>query len=499
MDTWTNKPNIYEINTRVWLKELTESLEKNIDLSNVPEDILKSFSDAGFNALWLMGVWKPSVIGREVAKNHEGLKNEFLGALPDLKESDILASPYAVGDYTVSDALGGDEGLKKFRKSAEKYNLKIILDFVPNHTGMDFPWVTEHPDYYIQGTVEDFQRDPHTFFNAGSNKNPIILAHGKDPYFPAWTDTAQLNYFNPDLRKAQIKLLNHLADICDGIRCDMAMLMMNEIHIQVWGDRLFGAKNSVIPNEFWAEAIKEVKTTHKNFLFIAESYWMKEGLLQQLGFDYTYDKALYDWLKEDDINSIKNYVSSFYDYQKKCIRFIENHDEPRAANTFSIEQNKTSALITSTLPGAMLWHEGQLEGFKVRCPVQLGRRRKEAVNTELKSYYTKLLDTLKSDAFHKGDWLNYQPLMAWEGNYSNNNFLIWSWQSGKEFYLAVANLSPFRSQCYVKLQEESIHNGINTLTDSLSSDVYERSGTELCDKGLYLDIEPWHRHLFKIS
>ena len=499
MNTWTKNPNIYELNTRVWLKELSEDIGEKINLSNVPEDVLKYFSDTGFDALWLMGIWKPSLTGREIAKNHGGLRGEFLNTLPDLKEDDILASPYAIGDYTVNEALGGNEGLKKFRKSAKKHNLKIILDFVPNHTGMDHPWISQHPEYYVGGNISDLNADPHTFFNAGDNENPVIIAHGKDPYFPGWTDTAQLNYFNNGLRNTQIELLDHLADICDGVRCDMAMLMLNEIHIQVWGERLFSGNTSEIPGEFWSEAIKKIKEKHADFLFIAESYWMKEGFLQQLGFDYTYDKALYDWLKTNDIHAIKNYVSNFEDYQNKCIRFIENHDEPRAANTFSNEHNKTSALIAATLPGAMLWHEGQLEGFKVRCPVQLGRRRKEPICSELKPYYLKLIKTLSTTAFHEGKWQQYQPFMAWEENYSNNNFLIWSWHSKNDFYLAIANLSPFRSQCYVKLPQEHMHPGINTLTDLLSTDVYERSGDELCEKGLYLDIEPWYRHLFKIS
>ena len=499
MNLWVNNPNIYELNTRIWLKDLSERFGKNIDLSNVPGEVFKEFANMGIDALWLMGVWKPSEIGREIAKNHEGLRGEFLRTLPDLKEEDIVASPYGIGEYVASNFLGGNEGLSKFRKQAIKYGLKIILDFVPNHTGLDFPWIKQHPEYYIRGDVQDLQNDPSAYFNASSEKKPLIIAHGKDPYFSAWTDTAQLNYFNPDLRKAQINLLCSLAEICDGIRCDMAMLMLNEIHLQTWKDKLVTGNLTEFPGEFWEEAIKSVKSKYPDFLFIAEAYWQKEGELQRLDFDYTYDKALYDWLKEADRHSVFNYISQFEDYQKKCIRFIENHDEARAGNVFGNEHNKTAALIASTLPGAMLWHEGQFEGLKVRCPVQLIRRFKEEINTDLKVYYSELLKVISSKAFHEGEWTLYYPENAWEGNFSNNNFLIWSWNFENEQYLVVANLSPFRSQCYVRLSDNYIKKGLRTLKDLLSDAVYERDGEEICGKGLYLDIGEWQRHLFKID
>ncbi len=499
MSGWIKNPCIYEINTRLWLKELSVKYGRGINLATVPTEVLSSISSLGFDAVWLMGVWKPSVTGREIAAEHDGLRGEFFRTLPDLQEGDILASPYAVAGYEVSESLGGNDALAVFRKLAADCGLKLILDFVPNHTAMDHPWIKEHPEYYVGGTTEDLRNDPANFFNSGTDKNPVVIAHGKDPYFPGWTDTAQLNYFDKGLRKAQIEQIMALASMCDGIRCDMAMLLLNEIHLQVWGRRLFTGQGLDVPGEFWSEAIPQVKKKYAGFLFIAEAYWMKEGPLQLLGFDYTYDKALYDWLKSAETSAISHYLSESPDYQKRCVRFIENHDEERAAAVFGSEHHKTAALIMATLPGARLLHEGQLEGAKVRCPVQLGRRRVEPIDKDLYAFYGKLLQITSSAVFHEGLWTKLEPVVAWENNFLHDNFLIWIWSFNKEVYLAVANLSPVRSQCYVRLPEYCIQSGGRVLEDLLDDNVYERDGDELCSKGLYLDIDAWYRHLFRIS
>lgn len=496
-----DNPLIYEINTRVWLDEMSERLGRAVDLASVPDEEVAGLRDKGFDCVWLMGVWEPSPAGREIAAKHKGLRGDFERTLGDLSEKDIVASPYAVRDYSVSKKLGGNDGLKAFREKAASFGLGLILDFVPNHTAIDHPWVKEHPDYYVRGSYSDFVRDSATFFNAGTESEPLIIAHGKDPYFPGWTDTAQLNYFNPDLRKAAVGVLSEIADMCDGVRCDMAMLVMNGIHYQVWGDRLLQERNDrSVREEFWLSAIKFIKKSRPDFLFIAEAYWMQEGPLQDLGFDYTYDKALYDWLRHGDVGEISSYLRKGFDeYQKRCVRFIENHDEDRAASAFALDHHKSAALIASTLPGAALFHEGQLEGRKVKLPVQLARRPHEAENRDIAYYYAALLKILSNRAFHEGEWGLYSPRSAWEGNYTFSNFLIWSWSLDGEFYLVVSNFSPFRSQCYVAMPMEVTDGRNCVLTDLLGDSVYERDGCVLCRQGLYLDMRPWARHLFRFS
>ncbi len=498
---WRKNPFIYEINTRVWLKEISDFYGMPLTLGELPDECFIKIKSAGFDAVWLMGVWEPSPAGREIAKNHEGLKNEFLKALPDLVDEDIVASPYAVKNYSVSETLGGESALKLFREKAAEHGLLLILDFVPNHTALDCPWIKESPEFYVQGTYSDYVRDSSTFFNAGTESEPLIVAHGKDPYFPGWTDTAQLNYYNAALRQAMIEVILRIASMCDGIRCDMAMLAMNGIHYQVWGDRLFAGKNfQYLREEFWSQAISRTKALFPDFIFIAEAYWMQEGPLQELGFDYTYDKPLYDWLKHGDVKAISSYLREGLDlYQSRCLRFIENHDEERAAAAFGIEHHKSSMLAAATLPGSKLIYEGQLEGRKVKIPVQLGRRPYEAPDNDLSSFYKRLMSILSSEAFHIGDWKLYNSRSAWEGNYTYSNFLIWSWSFEEYFYLTVINFSPFRSQCYVPLPQD-VTDGKNCfIVDMLGEGAYERDGCVLCRQGFYLDMPPWSRHLFNFE
>jgi hypothetical protein len=497
---WPPSPHIYEINTRLWLRDLSRKYGRTVVLSSVPDEEIESLKKLGFDALWLMGVWTPSPKGREIARSIPGLLREYEHALPDLTEEDIGASPYAISDYLVSPALGGEKGLRAFRKQAQEHGLKLLLDFVPNHTALDHPWVTLHPDFYVRGTVEEREADRGSFFNAAAEDSPpLIVAHGRDPYFPGWTDTAQLNYFHRGLREHMITLLLHLASLCDGVRCDMAMLILRDIHCHIWGDRLFRNSPDGPDEEFWMEAIREVRAQYPSFLFVAEAYWMREGELQLLGFDYTYDKALYDWLRSCESVKINEYLRGPFFYQGKCLRFIENHDEPRARATFSEGHQRCAALLSATLPGGHLYHEGELEGYEVRTPVQLLRRRDEMIDQGLKEFYESLLPLATKDIFRKGKWTLLESYPAWDENYRYLHFVIYLWEYGEYLHLVVVNLSPSRSQCYVPLPARLFEGHICILNDLLESNYYERDGDMLSTRGLYLDMPPFYRHLFDVK
>ncbi len=499
---WPRNPHIYELNTRIWLRDLSQKFGKAIDLSNIPEEELEALKKLGFDALWLMGIWLPSPKGEEIARSHQDLRIEFERALPDLKEEDIAASPYAVYDYFINPALGGERGMRTLRQVMHNHDLRLLLDFIPNHTGIDHPWVTLHPEYYVTTDEQELQNNPGTFFEAvGSDGIRSIIAHGKDPYYPAWTDTAQLNYFNPSLVTQMIEVLLQIASMSDGVRCDMAMLILRDIQYRIWGKRLFnGISEEKAPlEEFWAIAIREVKKQYPDFLFIAEAYWMREGELQSLGFDLTYDKALYDWLKSGDAGMIAEYMKGPFSYQERCLRFIENHDEERANSTFGVEAGKSAALLMSTLPGGHLYHEGQLEGYFSRTPVQLIRRRVETIDTAIREFYENLLPIAAGETFRKGTWTPLDTYPAWEGNYSYQHFIIYLWDYRESLHLVVVNYSHERSQCYVPLPFNEIQGSICILEDSLEENYYERDGDILSTKGLYLDMRGFYRHLFEVK
>ncbi|MCR4283710.1 MAG: alpha-amylase family glycosyl hydrolase, partial [Parcubacteria group bacterium] len=385
--------SIYEINTRVWLRELSHKYQKEIRLGDITQEEITNIKKLGFDAVWLMGVWRSSERGREIALNHKELRCEFLNVLPDLKPEDIACSPYSIAGYEPDASLGGLRGLIAFKKALSLYGMKLILDFVPNHVALDHPWVDKKPEYFINGTTQELQNNPGSFFRAGDR---AVIAHGKDPYFPAWTDVAQLNYFNPGTRQAMLQELLKVASLCDGVRCDMAMLILKRIQKQTWGDKVFaGNKFSEPKTEFWQDAIAEVKKINPDFFFIAEVYWGMEFELASLGFDYVYDKSFYDALKETHVDGIRANLSDTSRLSNKRLRFIENHDENRAAKEFGDEKAKAAALIMALAPGAHLFHQGQLEGFKIKLPVQLIRRPEEIINRNINSFYKNLLSNIR--------------------------------------------------------------------------------------------------------
>ena len=184
-------PTLYEINTWVWLSELSKKAGRQIDLGSVPSTEWDAIAALGFDAVWLMGVWERSPAGIAIANHNPGLREDFLRALPDFRLEDNVGSPYCIRCYKVDPHLGGDEALAHTRQELANRGLSLILDFVPNHVAPDHPWVREHPEYFVQGTAEQASNDPASYINI----NGTVFACGKDPFFPAWADVLQLNTF----------------------------------------------------------------------------------------------------------------------------------------------------------------------------------------------------------------------------------------------------------------------------------------------------------------
>jgi hypothetical protein len=292
MALWSRYPTLYEINTWVWLNELARGSGKKVDLSTVPPTEWDSIASYGFDAVWLMGVWERSPAGIAIANRNPGLLQDFQGALPDFQSADNVGSPYCIRRYVVDDRLGGTEGLAIAREQLANRGMKLLLDFVPNHVAPDHPWVAEHPEYFLHGSSQDAKNSPGSYIEVHNQ----YLACGKDPYFPAWPDVLQLNAFQPGLRQSVVETLANIAAQCDGVRCDMAMLLLNDVFKRTWGARAGQTPST----EYWDDVVPAVKRAHPGFLFIAEAYWDLEWELQQHGFDFCYDKRLYDRLEQED-------------------------------------------------------------------------------------------------------------------------------------------------------------------------------------------------------
>ncbi len=397
-------PLVYEINTRVWLKELSVKLGRTVTLEEVPDQEFELFSEAGFDIVWLMGVWKPSRYSAAISAAHQGLRSEFLEHLKDLHPDDIVGSPYSIPSYEVNETLGGCAGLLSFRKRLADRGIRLMLDFVPNHMALDNRWLPEHPDFFVTISKHEQSQDPRSCFEYVKGR---YLAHGRDPYFPPWTDTLQLNYANPATHEMMIHNLSHISDMCDAVRCDVAMLVLKDVFNTTWGN-LSGR----MTDEFWPKAIQAVRKKHPDFLFLAESYWNREWDLQQMGFDFTYDKPFYDFLGSSPVNvsKLKGHLMADWNYQKRLCRFIENHDEIRASERFG-PNHAVAALVTLTVPGLHLVHQGQLTGLKKKIPVQLLRHAKEPTHKSLLHLYL-MLFAFRSEAILQEGRLEWLELNA---------------------------------------------------------------------------------------
>ncbi|WP_367837827.1 alpha-amylase family glycosyl hydrolase [Paraburkholderia sp. DGU8] len=484
-------PSLYQINTRVWLTGLSRVLGRCATLDDIQDTELDRLSALGFDWIWLLSVWQTGPAARAISCAHTGWCEEFAATLPDLTEDDIAGSGFAIRGYTVHRDLGGAEALARLRQRLRRRGLKLMLDFVPNHMAPDHDWVDAHPAYFVQGSESDLVRAPRNYCRVQTSNGPLVFAHGRDPYFDGWPDTLQLDYGNPALQQAMIGELKRIAGQCDGLRCDMAMLLLPDVFERTWGIRA---------ESFWPKAIEAVRREHPHFLFMAEVYWGLEWTMQQQGFDYAYDKQLYDRLRDGNARRVREHLHARLDYQQKLARFLENHDEPRAAATFGPGQHEAAAVIAFLSPGLRFFHDGQFQGRRKRISPHLVRAPQEAVDANLRGFYAHLMALLRQPVFREGTWSLAEIAPAWDGNWTSDCFIAWTWQrEDGERRLVVVNYAGNRSQCHVRIPFFDLIGTTVRLTDMIGAASFDRDGNDVVSRGLYLDLPPWGYHVFALT
>jgi hypothetical protein len=484
-------PSLYQINTRVLMQELSLSIGRRATLDDIPDGLFDQLTQNCFDWVWFLGVWQTGLAGRKVSRENKEWQGEFRRILPGFTEEDVCGSCFAVKNYKAHTDFGGNAAFDRLRDRVHQRGMKLLLDFVPNHTALDHPWVSEHPEFYVHGTEEQLREQPQNYIRMVCGGNPAVLAYGRDPYFSGWPDTLQLNYAEPSLQQAMVSELQKISRHCDGVRCDMAMLILPDVFERTWGMR---------PEPFWAKAIDTVRQSAPGFLFMAEVYWDLEWTLQQLGFDYTYDKRLYDRLIEGHARQVREHFCADLDFQAHSARFLENHDEPRAAATFHPEQHRAAAVLTLLCPGLRFIHDGQFEGRAKKVPVHLGRRANEEPDSSLLEFYEHLMACIRLPVVREGTWslLNCAP--AWDGNWTSDCFICFAWDySPEERLIVVVNYAPNQSQCYLHLPFGDISGHSILLQDLMSHEAFERDGSELSARGLYLDMKSWGYHIFRVT
>ena len=413
MSGWPEHPVIYEINTAVWLDEGNRSTGRRRTLADITPVEWDTITPTGVDAVWLMGVWERSPAGTTIARRNPALLASFDDALPDLNPEDVIGSPYCVRRYEADQIFGGPNGLAAARAALAERGVRLVLDYVPNHVAPDHPWTIDHPESFVRGDQGRLEREPTAWLAVGDS----VIARGRDPYFPPWPDVLQLDAFAPALRAATVDILSDIAGQCDGIRCDMAMLMMNDVFSRTWG----GQVGPPPAEEFWTEVVPELRARHPGVVLLAEAYWDREWDLQQQGFDFCYDKRLYDRLTAADAPLVRQHLLAPQAYQTRLVRFVENHDEPRVA---------------SVLPE----------------PAQRA------------------------------------------------NLVAWAWTAHEgDQHVVVVNLSATPAQGRVWLGRSDLGRGEQwLLTELLDGGAYNRSGDELEESGLFVDLLPWGFHLLRV-
>jgi hypothetical protein len=443
--------------------------------------------------LYLLGVWQTGDAGRRVSRENPAIREDCERTLPDLTDDDIVGSCFAITGFEVHERLGGDAALARLRQRLAARGVRLMLDFVPNHTAPDHPWVTTNPEFYVAGSENDLTAAPQNWTRLATGDGERILAYGRDPYFAGWPDTLQLDYSSPAVREAMSDCLLAAAGRGDGVRCDMAMLILPDVFERTWGRTM---------DPFWPDAIARVRAEHSDFMFMAEVYWDREFDLQQQGFDATYDKRLYDRLVGGDAGAVRGHLHADADFQARSARFLENHDEPRAAATFGTgDRHRASAVVTYLSPGVRFFEHGQPEARMIHVPVHLDRAPDEPDRPDLVGFYADLLAVLDEPLYHDGHWELVDVRAAWEGNPSHEHLVTatWSTPDGALGAIVVANLADSRSQGYVQLAAADLAGSTVTIDDRFGDERYERLGDDLVEHGLYVDVAPWAHHLFAVD
>jgi hypothetical protein len=188
------------------------------------------------------------------------------------------------------------------------------------------------------------------------------------------------------------------------------------------------------------------------------------------------------------------------DYQDKLARFLENHDEPRAAAALPPGVHEAAAVITFLSPGLRFFHQGQLQGWTKRISPHLGRGPDEPMNQELAKFYDRLLGVFRRPVVRHGAWQLVECVPAWEGNWTWDCFVAFAWHlAGEDRLLVAVNYAGNQSQCYVRLPFADIGRYQWRLTDLMGDATYDRDGDDLQRRGLYLDVPPWQASVFALS
>ena len=385
--------------TYVWLAQLSRQYGRHMGrLDEIPDEELATLAHRGINSLWLIGVWERSRASKTI--------KQLCG------NRDAVASAYSLFDYRIAEDLGGEPAYINLRDRAFRHGVRLASDMVPNHMGIDSPWVIQHPEWFISRwdppfpsysfngpdlshdgrveiKIEDHyfdQSDAAVVFRRRDKATGEIryIYHGNDGTSFPWNDTAQLDYLNPAVREQVIQTILHVARLFPVIRFDAAMTLAKRHFHRLWfpGRGSSGAIPSraeyglsqaefdrAMPHEFWREVVDRVAAEVPGTLLLAEAFWLMEGyFVRTLGMHRVYNSAFMNMLRDEDNakyrSVIKNTLEFDPDIMKRYVNFMSNPDERTAIDQFGKGDKCFGVTVMmSTLPGLPMFGHGQIEGF----------------------------------------------------------------------------------------------------------------------------------------
>ena len=477
-------PILYEISTRPWLYELSQKYGKSITkIKDIPTTEFDNLKKSGIEIVWMMGVWKLGTYGLEFDR-----KQDYSGVLPDWTKDDVIGSPYSITEYECNPDIGTNDDLVWLRKQINSRGMKLMLDFVPNHSAVDAPTASSNPKLYMRAPPG--KTDPSRYTDSG-------IAYGKDPYFSPWLDVIQWNYWEAETIQFMKQNLLTILKYADGARCDMAHLILNDVFGQTWKEELDAWSYSKPSNEFWEVVIKEAKSKYPNAILLAEVYedWEIEKL-KQLGFDYCYDKALLDKLEgsAQDVNDYIHYKGeSFYGH---VAHFVENHDENRVVYNMqgNLEKAKAAGTIAATLGGMIFFNHGQWSGLKNKLDVHLRRGASESADSGTENHYKKLMQIIADSAF-KGP--NYYFVYNISGD-KELDFIGYIREVDDAHYLVVVNYASTYGCAEVPIYNME-GSGMKNVKEMFSGIEYSVDADIMRNVGLTVCLNGYQAQIFKYN
>jgi hypothetical protein len=388
--------------TYVWLEQLSKKYKWHIHrLDQVPDEELRLLAERGMTGLWLIGLWERSVASQTIKR----LRGNY----------DAVASAYSLKEYEIAQDLGGNHAYENLRDRAARFGLRLASDMVPNHMGLDSPWVIEHPDWFISRWESPFpaysfngpdlsgdsrveikiddhyydQSDAAVAFRVRyhSDGSTRYIYHGNDGTTFAWNDTAQLDYSKAQVREHVVQVILHVARLFPIIRFDAAMVLAKR-HVQRLWFPLPGAGGSIpsraenamsqeefdalMPHEFWREVVDRVAVEVPGTLLLAEAFWLLESyFVRTLGMHRVYNSAFMNMLRDEENAKYRSYLKKTIEFDpdilKRYVNFMSNPDERTAIDQFGSDDKYFGVCtLLATLPGLPMFGHGQIEGYTER-------------------------------------------------------------------------------------------------------------------------------------